>query len=107
LSGTTGQKLPVSPDEAKIYDLMERLETRGAHIYIPRGDEDYAIDVGLRMLTLRHLVRQEQGLFLAEPAELPLLTYYANTIAHLFGEPPARGFALAPQTPALPGGGPA
>ncbi len=64
---------------------MEDLESRGAHVYIPRGDQDYAIDVGLRMLTLRRLVADRDGLFVAEPVELPLLTYYANSIAHLFG----------------------
>jgi glycerol-3-phosphate O-acyltransferase len=62
---------------------MEELESRGAHVYIPRGDQDYAIDVGLRMLTLRHLVAERDGLFIAEPTELPLLAYYANSIAHL------------------------
>src|SRR5262249_46930375 len=70
--------------KAEVYRLMEELESRGAHVYIPRGDPDYAIDVGRRMLTLRHLVAERDGLFIAEPAELPLLTYYANTIAHLF-----------------------
>ena len=35
------------------------------------------------MLTLRHLVAERDGLFIAEPTELPLLAYYANSIAHL------------------------
>jgi glycerol-3-phosphate O-acyltransferase len=73
--------------KAQVYDLMEELESRGAHVYVPRGDQGYAIDVGLRMLTLRHLVTERDGLFAAEPAELPLLTYYANSLAHLFEEP--------------------
>jgi glycerol-3-phosphate O-acyltransferase len=68
--------------KAQVYGLMEELEARGAHVYVPRGDQDYAIDVGLRMLTLRHLVREEDGLFTAEKSELPLLSYYANSIAH-------------------------
>ncbi|MGH9316448.1 MAG: 1-acyl-sn-glycerol-3-phosphate acyltransferase [Thermoanaerobaculia bacterium] len=66
-----------------VLDLMQRLESRGAHVYVPRGDQDYAITVGLRMLTLRHLVKETDGLFAAEPRELPLLSYYANSIAHL------------------------
>jgi glycerol-3-phosphate O-acyltransferase len=65
-------------------DLMRELEARGAHVYVPRGDQDYAIAVGLRMLTLRHLVTESNGLYSADPAELPLLAYYANSIAHLF-----------------------
>ena len=67
-----------------VLDLMRELESRGAHVYVPRGDQDYAITVGLRMLTLRHLVVETDGLFSAEPEQLPLLAYYANSIAHLF-----------------------
>ena len=64
-------------------DLMRTLEVRGAHVYMPRSDQDYAVTVGLRMLTLRRLVAEESGLFTAVPSELPLLAYYANSIAHL------------------------
>ena len=45
--------------------------------------KNYAIVVGLRMLTLRRLVEEKEGLFIAVPEELPLLRYYANSIAHL------------------------
>ncbi|HKD16324.1 MAG TPA: 1-acyl-sn-glycerol-3-phosphate acyltransferase [Thermoanaerobaculia bacterium] len=65
--------------------LMESLEARGAHVYVPRGDQDYAIAVGLRMLTLRRLVEAADGIYRAVPAELPLLDYYAHSIAHLVG----------------------
>ncbi|KPK07795.1 MAG: hypothetical protein AMJ64_05635 [Betaproteobacteria bacterium SG8_39] len=67
---------------------LERLRAAGAHIYLPRQDLDYAFTVGLRMLTLRRLVDAQDGLYRARVAELPLLRYYANSIAHL------------PQTPA-------
>ncbi len=70
--------------KAAVLSLTERLEARGAHVYVPRGDQDYAIAVGLRMLTLRRLVEDREGLYRARPEELPLLTYYANSIAHLF-----------------------
>ena len=70
-----------------VLDLMRELESRGAHVYVPRGDQDYAITVGLRMLTLRHLVVTTGGVYAANPAELPLLAYYANSIAHLFAGP--------------------
>ena len=63
--------------------LIGRLESRGHHVYIPRQDRDYAIAVGLRMLTLRNLVEERDGLFRPVPEELPLLRYYANAIAHL------------------------
>ena len=70
--------------KAEVLRLLEELEGRGAHVYVPRGDQDYAINVGLRMLTLRRLVDESEGLFRARREELPLLRYYANSIAHLF-----------------------
>ena len=66
-----------------VYSLMTRLEGQGAHLYVPREDQDYVITVGLRMLTLRGLVSEKNGLYLANPVELNLLRYYANSIAHL------------------------
>jgi glycerol-3-phosphate O-acyltransferase len=63
--------------------LVEQLRARGAHVYVPRRDFDYAVHVGLRMLTLRRLVGEREGLFYAQSEELPLLRYYANSIAHL------------------------
>ena len=68
--------------KAAVQDLMARIEAGGAHVYVPRSDRDYAIDVGLRMLTLRHLVLEEDGLLQPNPADLTVLAYYANSIAH-------------------------
>ncbi|MDO9411298.1 MAG: 1-acyl-sn-glycerol-3-phosphate acyltransferase [Pseudolabrys sp.] len=65
--------------------LTQRLAAGGSHVHIPRGDQDYAIDVGMRMLRLRHLVEEVDGLYRANPAEMPLINYYANSIAHLPG----------------------
>ena len=59
---------------------MARLAARGAHIHVPRADQDYAVEVGLRMLRLRRLVDETDGLYRADPV---LLRYYANSIAHL------------------------
>jgi len=69
--------------KAEVGRLLARLQARGAHVYIPRGDFDYAIGVGLRMLRLRHLVEEKEGLFHARQEEMPLLAYYANSISHL------------------------
>jgi len=69
--------------KAEVGRLLARLEAAGAHVYIPRGDLDYALTVGLRMLRLRRLVDEDGGLFRAREPELPLLAYYANSIAHL------------------------
>ena len=74
--------------KAEVLESMKDLARRGAHVYVPRKDQDYAITVGLRMLTLRHLVDEKDGLLTARKEELPLLTYYANSIAHLSAEAP-------------------
>jgi glycerol-3-phosphate O-acyltransferase len=69
--------------KAAVEQLIEKLEASGAHVYIPRKDLDYAIHVGLRMLTLRRLVENRDGLYSARSGETALLRYYANSIAHL------------------------
>jgi len=67
--------------KAETGSLLQRLE--GAHVYVPRRDLDYALTVGLRMLTLRRIVEEREGLYSVREEELPLLRYYANSIAHL------------------------
>jgi glycerol-3-phosphate O-acyltransferase len=69
--------------KAKVERLVEQLQARGAHVYVPRKDFDYAINVGLRMLRLRRLVGERDGLFYAQAEETAILRYYANSIAHL------------------------
>ncbi len=64
--------------------ILEALSARGAHVYVPRGDLDYALGVGLRMLRLRHLVDEREGLYRANTGEVALLSYYANSITHHF-----------------------
>src|SRR5258708_36534047 len=70
--------------KAEVGKVLQRLEASGAHVYIPRRDLDYALTVGLRMLRLRRLVEERDGIYRACPAERPLLAYYANSIAHHF-----------------------
>ena len=69
--------------------ITQRLAASAAHVHIPRGDQDYAIEVGLRMLRLRHLVAEVDGLYRVNADELPLLDYYANSISHLLVAPVA------------------
>jgi glycerol-3-phosphate O-acyltransferase len=82
-----------------VYDLMQRLAAAGAHVHLPRQDQEYAVEVGLRMLRLRRMVLLADGLYRANPDERPLLAYYANAIAHLLRGPDtpeiARGHAAA------------
>jgi glycerol-3-phosphate O-acyltransferase len=80
---SAGEPLSELELKARTFRRMTELEQAGAHVYIPRRDQDYAIVAGLRMLTLRHLVEEKDGLYAAVPAEMTLLRYYAGSIGHL------------------------
>ena len=69
--------------KGRVFGLMTALEQAGAYVHIPRADRDYAIEVGLRMLTMRHLIEIEADSYRANACETALLRYYANAIAHL------------------------
>lgn len=73
--------------KAHVQSMIGELEKQGAHIYIPRSDRSYAITVGLRMLTLRHLVVEEDNLYHAAPEEIKVIHYYANAITHFMKIP--------------------
>ena len=73
--------------KAQTHALINDLEQRGAYVHIPRSDHDYATTVGLRMLVLRHLVQESDGLYRACANEHDMLRYYANSIAHFLPEP--------------------
>jgi glycerol-3-phosphate O-acyltransferase len=84
LLDVSDQPLTLFEIKGKVSELIGDLESRGSYVHIPRADRDYAISVGLRMLTLRHLVLEDDGSYRTNPEELVLLRYYANAIAHLF-----------------------
>ncbi len=71
--------------KADVFALMTSLESHGVRVYLPRTDRDYAVGVGLRMLTLRRIVREERGYYRVNDPDRPLLAYYANAVAHLPG----------------------
>ena len=68
--------------KAQIHSLVEELQRHGAYVHIPRGDRDYEVAVGLRMLTLRHLVEESDGIYRANEHARDMLRYYANSIEH-------------------------
>lgn len=70
--------------KAKCHDIWQQLSARGVYSHIPHEDEDYAVEVGLRMLTLRHMVSELDGKFALIPAHSDVVEYYANAIAHHF-----------------------
>ncbi len=80
------QPLDMLELKAEAQALIDLLERRGAYVHIPRADRDYAVAVGLRMLTLRHLVTESGGLYRAADGEDGMLRYYANAIAHFIPE---------------------
>ncbi|MCK4557257.1 MAG: hypothetical protein KAU47_07040, partial [Candidatus Aminicenantes bacterium] len=70
--------------KGRVQNLIEELEKQGVRVYIPRSDRDYTIEVGLRMLILRHIVLENEQLYYAAPDDLDVLQYYANSISHFF-----------------------
>ena len=69
--------------KSEVFTLLQELEDAGYRAYIPRSDRDYAVTVGVRMLTLRHILHDNDGEFSVNQQELPLLEYYSNSIKHL------------------------
>jgi glycerol-3-phosphate O-acyltransferase len=88
-----GEPLSELELKARAFELMEGLRAAGAHVYIPRRDQDYAIVAGLRMLTQRHLVEEKDGLYAAKPEEMNVLRYYAGSIEHILGGGQGPGIA--------------
>jgi glycerol-3-phosphate O-acyltransferase len=70
--------------KARVVGLVEQVERAGGRVYVPRRDLEYAVASGLRMLRQRHLVVERDGFYSMDPEEAPLLSYYANSIEHLF-----------------------
>lgn len=86
--------------KARAHRLMRQLANGGALVYIPRGDQDYAVTAGLRALVERRLVAADGGLYAARPEELPVLRYYANSIEHLLPAARAAEAEAEPQAAA-------
>lgn len=84
-----GQTFSALELKAAVHAEMDILAARGARMYIPREDQDYAFDVGLRMLQLRRIVLEVDGLYRTATGEEAVLAYYANAIAHLDAAPDA------------------
>ncbi|MGQ7843611.1 1-acyl-sn-glycerol-3-phosphate acyltransferase [Granulosicoccus sp. 3-233] len=74
--------------KAQVLALLNSLEQRGHRAYIPRSDYHYAVDVGVRMLTLRGILLEEDGIYRAAETEQRIIRYYANSIAHLLRDEP-------------------
>lgn len=70
--------------KARVGELIDQLTESEAHVHLAHHDRDYEVTAGLRMLTMRHIVREaEDGLLMIAEDEKPLVDYYANSIRHL------------------------
>lgn len=70
--------------ETEMIGVIDKLESDGAHVHIPRDDRNYAVETAVRMLRLRHMIEEDgSGRMRANPREKTLLAYYANSIGHL------------------------
>lgn len=70
---------------AAVTVLANQMQANGAHIHVPRDSLDYAAEIGLRILTLRHMVLKENEVYVASAKEQTALEFYANSIAHHLG----------------------
>ncbi len=80
----TLSELEIKAQSQRLINDPERL---GAYVHIPRAHRDYAVSTGLRVLTIRRIVIQADGLFQVNENDLRVLQYYANSICHFFREP--------------------
>lgn len=61
-------------------ERVEAMTSQRQHVHVPRADMRYAAQVGLRTLTLRNIVKENQGFITLNPDESRLLDYYANML---------------------------
>ncbi|MDA7419659.1 1-acyl-sn-glycerol-3-phosphate acyltransferase [Tritonibacter multivorans] len=72
--------------EAEITRLTADLPL--AHLHLPEGGEAHAVDVALRQLLRRRLLREgADGRLTIRDGQADLMSYYANSIAHLMPPP--------------------
>ena len=68
--------------QTQVNRLIADLQDDGAHVYVSTRQPVESILNALNMLVLRRLVQESQGIYSIIPAELGVLSYYANAIAH-------------------------
>jgi glycerol-3-phosphate O-acyltransferase len=69
----------------RIGDLRDVLVELNARVVRADRDAGETLDVALRMLRMRHIVAEEGDRFVLLPHGRELVSYYANSIAHLLG----------------------
>jgi glycerol-3-phosphate O-acyltransferase len=54
-----------------------------AHVHLPRDNRDYGVEVGLRNLIERRILKLENEVYSIAPDEIEIVRFYANSIRHL------------------------
>lgn len=84
--------IPRAELDRRVQDRCTLLAARGIHVHVPRDDHGYTAEVGVRALALRRAIATEGGTIRINPAEMPLVQFYAASIQHHLGEiPPPSG----------------
>jgi len=89
-----GPSVPLATLVEAMAVQLDELHGRGAARNLSRSAATELAVAGVRMLSLRRVVRRDGDEVSFEESERTLLEYYANSIAHLFAEP--RDGACAP-----------
>lgn len=66
-----------------------------AHTHLPRNNRDYAVEVGVRQLVERKILRSERGRYVPDAGQVDILRFYANSIRHLMPTPAKVDSAVA------------
>jgi glycerol-3-phosphate O-acyltransferase len=68
--------------QAQVDRLIADLQADGATVYVSSRKRVETVLNALNMLVLRRLVKESGGIYRTIPAEIDVLSYYANAIAH-------------------------
>lgn len=80
-----GELLPRTKLVTRIEDLRDELVELNARVVRADRDAEETLDLALRMLVKRRVVLPQGDSFLVLPRGRELVSYYANSIAHLLG----------------------
>lgn len=84
LAEAEGPSVPTSELLAAADRRLAELRRRRVTVALPRTTTEDFVAFGLRCLRLRHVIHESDGTLAVATADLPLLHYHANSIAHHF-----------------------
>ncbi|WP_293441592.1 1-acyl-sn-glycerol-3-phosphate acyltransferase [Planktotalea sp.] len=73
----------VKCDELPALLDVELSKLNSVHIHMPRGEISYAVEIALKHLSERRILRTEGDMIVVDEKQRFALRYYANSIAHL------------------------